>query len=152
MVHIEESVTIEKPVEEVFKFLTDVERQPDWVGPIQSSKITSSGPLGEGSTVQQAMKVLGRRFDATLEITGYQPPNRYEFKGKSGPMHVHFRFALTPEGNGTRVRQTVDGESSGFFKLADPIISRNMSKQFQADLETMKTMLESGVEEEGTVT
>jgi hypothetical protein len=55
------------------------------------------------------------------------------------------RFTLISDGLETRVLQVAEGESGGFFRLADPIIARTLRKQLQADLETLKTMLESGV-------
>lgn len=145
MVRIEESVTIERPIEEVFNYLTTIERQPEWVTSMQRSTLTSDGPVGEGTTFRQTVKLVGRTIDADMTVTAYQPPHRYEFEGRSGPMQARIRFDLTPEGNGTRIVQTLDGEAEGVFKLADPILARTVGKQFQADLETLKSLLESGV-------
>ena len=145
MVRVEEHVTIDRPIEEVFTYLSDIDRQPEWVSSLSESTRTSSGPTAPGTTYRQVVKLLGRRIEANCEITEYEPPTLYAFRGVNGPMHVQMRFTLTPEGQGTRVTQVVEGESGGFFRLADPILARTMQKQFAADLETLKTMLESGV-------
>jgi uncharacterized membrane protein len=150
MVRVEESVTIDRPVGEVFTYLADIERQPEWVSSLLESAKSSDEPTGEGTKYRQQAKILGRRFESTNEITAYQPPHVYEFQAEHGPMHVRMRFTLTPEGERTRLVQVADGESGGFFKLADPIVARTMRKQLQADLETLKTMLESGVTAEPT--
>lgn len=152
MVRVEVDTTINRPVEEVFAYASDIDRQPEWVSPLTDSRKTSSGPTDVGTTYQQTAKFLGRRMDMNCEITGYEPPSLYAFRAKNGPMHMEMRFTLTPEGpDSTRVTQVVEGESAGFFKLADPILARTMKKQFVADLETLKTMLEGGIAEE-TVT
>jgi uncharacterized membrane protein len=145
MVRVEESVTIDRPVEEVFAYLADIEKQPQWVSSLLESTKNSDEPTGEGTKYRQRAKILGRRFESTNEITAYQPPHVYEFQATSGPMHVRMRFTLISDGLETRVLQVAEGESGGFFRLADPIIARTLRKQLQADLETLKTMLESGV-------
>jgi uncharacterized membrane protein len=145
MVRVEESVTIDRPVEEVFAYLADIEKQPQWVSSLLESTKNSDEPTGEGTKYRQRAKILGRRFESTNEITAYQPPHVYEFQATSGPMHVRMRFTLISDGLETRVLQVAEGESGGFFKLADPIIARTLRKQLQADLETLKTMLEGGV-------
>jgi uncharacterized membrane protein len=150
MVRVEESVTIDRPVEEVFAYLADIEKQPEWVSSLLESTKSSDEPTGEGTKYRQKAKILGRRFESTNEVTAYEPPHVYEFQATSGPMHVRIRFTLTSEGQETRVLEVAEGESGGFFKLADPIIARTMKKQLQADLETLKTMLEGGVTAESS--
>lgn len=147
MVHVEESVSIDRPIEEVFTYLTDIGRQPEWVSIMQESVKTSNGPTGMGTTYRQVVKFLGRRIETNNEVTSYDPPNVYEFRTTSGPTRGQMRFTLTAEGQGTKILQSIDGETAGLFKLADPIVARTMKKQFAADLETLKTMLESGVAE-----
>ena len=146
MVRVEESVTINRPIEEVFAYASNIERQPEWVAPLSESRKTTSGPTRVGTTYQQVAKFLGRRIEMECEITAYEPPAVYAFRAKNGPMNMEMRFTLTSEGaQTTRVTQVVEGESGGVFKLADPIMARTMKKQFAADLETLKTSLESGI-------
>lgn len=67
------------------------------------------------------------------------------------PGWLRARFTQTSEGlETTRVTQAVEGETGDFFRLADSIIIRSARKQFEADLETLKTLLESGITSEAT--
>jgi uncharacterized protein YndB with AHSA1/START domain len=153
MVRIEVDTTINRPAEKVFDYMADIDRQPEWVAPMTESQKTSSGPTAVGTTYRQVAKFMGRSMELNCELTGYEPPTLYAFTAKNGPMHMEMRFTLTPEGpDTTRVTQVVEGESAGFFKLADPILARSMKKQFVADLETLKTILESGVAEDAVTT
>ena len=146
MVRVEEHVTIERPIEEVFTYLSDIERQPDWVSTMSESRKTTTGPTKVGTTYRQVGKFLGRRFELDCEVADYQPPRLYAFRAKNGPMHIEMQFTLTSNGpETTSVTHVAEGESGGFFKLADPILARTMRKQFAADLETLKTILESGI-------
>ena len=146
MVRVEEHVTINRPIDEVFAYASDIERQPEWVSPLTDSRKSSSGPTSVGTTYLQTAKFLGRRMEMECEITGYEPPRVYAFRAKSGPLHMEMQFTLTSEGpDTTEITQVAEGESGGLLKLADPILARTMKKQFEADLETLKTILESGI-------
>lgn len=146
MVRVEQSVTINRPIEEVFGYLSDIERQPEWVNSMSESHKTSSGPTEVGTTYHQVGKTLGRRMDLECEVTGYEPPTLYAFRARTGPANLVMQVALTAEGpQTTRLTQTVEGESGGMFKLADPILVPVLKKQFASDLETLKAMLEGGV-------
>lgn len=152
MVRVEVDTTINRPVEEVFAYVSDIARQPEWVSTLTESRKTTDGPTQVGTTYRQAVKFLGRRMDMNCEITKYESPRLYAFRAQNGPMHMEMQFTLTEDGpEATKVMQVAEGESAGFFKLADPILARTMKKQFIADLESLKTMLESGIAEE-TVT
>jgi uncharacterized membrane protein len=149
MVRGEESVTINRPIEEVFTYLSNIERQPEWVSTLVESRKTSSGPTAVGTTYQQVVKFIGRRMELDCEVTGYEPPTLYAFRARSGPMRSEMQLTLASEGpETTRVTQVFEGESGGFLKLADPILTRTAKKQFAADLETLKTSLESGIASE----
>lgn len=39
--------------------------------------------------------------------------------------------------------QVVEGEQGGFFRLAGPLLERAGRRQFKADLETLKDLLEA---------
>ncbi|MGI8825806.1 MAG: SRPBCC family protein [Chloroflexota bacterium] len=144
MVRVDQSVTIDRPSDVVFKYIQDIERQPEWASALQESSKMSSGPTGKGTTYRSVAKTLGRRLELVCEVSAYEPPRVYEFQTHNGPMHMLMRYTLTPEGNRTRVDHMVEGESGGIFKLADSIAARVLKKQFETDLESLKTLLESG--------
>jgi len=60
-----------------------------------------------------------------------------------GAMRGLIRFTLEETGRGTRVMLVSEGETGGLLKLADPVVARTLKKQFAADLETLKTLLEN---------
>jgi hypothetical protein len=50
--------------------------------------------------------------------------------------------------NDEEVEHMVEGESGGTFKLADSVAARALKKQFETDLEALKTLMESGLDVE----
>ena len=59
---VEESVEINRPVEEVFSYASDPEHFPEWSGIIL--EVQNAGPvvLADGERVTTVSKFLGRRF------------------------------------------------------------------------------------------
>ena len=143
MASFEISVEIDRPVEEVFRYFTDIARIPEWNGIVEKAT-PSEHPIKVGSTVQIRMRLLGRRIDATQEIREYEP-NRNVVIRTPAPIAVTDTFAFDPIGAGrTRLSYSTVGQVNGFFKLADPIVVRVAKKQLTAQLETLKELLEAG--------
>lgn len=66
MTRVETSGVVNRPLDEVFSFLANVENNPLWQSGMQEAKITSEGPIDVGTTYSQLAKLLGR--------TDPQPP------------------------------------------------------------------------------
>src|SRR5579859_541712 len=115
MVRVEENATINRPIEEVFAYMSDIERQPEWVSTLTSSQKTGSGPTGVGTTYRQGVKFLGRRMEMDCEVSAYEPPTLFAFRATTGPMRMEMRMTLVPNGSGTTLTQVAEGESNGFL-------------------------------------
>ena len=74
MTKLEASVVINRPTEEVFAFVTDIEKLPQWMSELVEAKQTSEGPMGVGTTMSAVASPLGRRAESTQEVTEYEPP------------------------------------------------------------------------------
>ena len=95
--------TIELPVspEEVFAVVMDPLRLGDWVTAHDSVKDVPDGPLTEGSTFRQKLKVAGISFGVTWEVTEIDEPSLavWEGKGPAGSKaHCRYELESTPEG------------------------------------------------------
>ena len=144
MASFEISVEIDRPVEEVFGYFTDVARIPEWNSMVLEAT-PSSHPIHVGSTVKIRMRLLGRNIEATQEVLEYQPNRRVVVRTPT-PIAVTDTMAFEPLGAGRmRLTYASTGEASGFFKLADSIVARVAKKQLTAQLETLKELLEAGV-------
>jgi uncharacterized protein YndB with AHSA1/START domain len=133
---------IDRPPDEVFAYLVNVDRFPDWSGNISSARKTSEGPLAAGSTLDFVGKMLGRGFESSAVVTEYAANQRFATKTTSGPFYIEVDYKLDPADGKTAVTTTVRGESKGFFKLAEPMIVRVTRKQFETDAESLKALVE----------
>ena len=143
MVKVEVSAVINRPVEEIFDYMSNPENSPKWQSGVLESEQTSKGPSGVGATIREVRKFMGRRIDQTFEITEYEPNRMIKQKTISGPMKLDAIYAFESVEGGTRVTMGGEGDSGGFFKLADPLINRMAGRQMEADLANLKDMLEA---------
>jgi uncharacterized membrane protein len=141
----EHSVVIHRPVEEVFTFVTDPNNDSLWQSTTLETEQTSEGPVDVGTTLRSTAKFLGRRIEMTMEVTENDPPHRQCLRITSGPIPGDgcYLFEAT-DGGSTRFTQTLEAEVGGFFRLAEPLVGRAISRQTEADMATLKDLLESG--------
>ena len=146
-VGVEHSVTIERPIEEVFAFTADPNNNPLWQSTTLETQTSSE--VDVGTTFNNVSKFLGRRIETTLEIVESDPPRRQCVRVTSGPIPASgcYVFELTDDGGSTRFTQTLEAEVGGFFKLAEPLVGRAARRQTEADMATLKDLLEAGVVE-----
>jgi ligand-binding SRPBCC domain-containing protein len=143
--HIEESVVINRPPEEVFDYVANRENLPEWSAPIQEVQKETQGSLvEEGARFTTVAKFLGRRFETPFEVSVHEPPRRHTDRSTGGPFPQEFTHIFEEvEGGGTRLTEVTDAEPGGFFRLAGPLLEIAGRRQFRADLETLKDLLEA---------
>ncbi len=143
MAKLEISIVINRPVEEVFAFLSNPENGPKWSSGGAEVKKTLEGPIGVGATYRSVRTFLGQRIEGENEVTEYEPNRSYATKSKSGPFPIQGRVTFERVEGGTRVSGTLVGEPSGFFKLAEPLLVSMFKRQFEADLANLKDLMEA---------
>src|SRR5215210_8273338 len=141
---VEQSVEINRPVEEVFSYVSTVESQPEWATPPQEVRKDTQGPPKEGDTFTAVAKFLGRRSETPFRITSIEPNRQFSYRATGGPIpDQRWNNTFEEVSGGTRLTMVLEGAPGGFFRLAEPLIQRAVNRQFRADLGTLKDMLES---------
>jgi uncharacterized membrane protein len=150
----EHTVVVERPPDEVFRFLTDLSNVPAW----QSGAVevrAPEEPLEVGTTYVEVLTFLGKRFEATLEVTEYEPGRRFALRTRSGPIPFEVRHRLQPadSGGSTRIHVELEGDPSRLFRLAESFVMRKAQRQIEGDFATLKEMVEArGAVERGADT
>lgn len=134
---------VRRPPAEVFAFISNFENNPKWQSGMVEARFTSEGPLGLGSTYAQVAKFLGRRVESTFEVIAYQPNRMVKATSTSGSFPITFTRIVEPLADGAKVSAIVEGDASGFFKLAEPILARMVHRSIEADYANLKAILES---------
>ena len=119
----EATVLINRPVEEVFAYISDPDNAPRWNGPVLEYKQTSEGPVGVGTTGQAAGLFFGRRIEVVWEVIEFELNRKHVTKSTSGPVGFVHTVDYESVDEGTKVSLTFEYEVGGFFKLASPILA-----------------------------
>jgi uncharacterized protein YndB with AHSA1/START domain len=140
VVRIELSLEIGRPVDEVFAFLTDLDRLPEWQGSAVESRV--EGELVMGARIHERRRVMGRDLANELEVVEYEPPRRLALKALSGPDRFTIDHRLAEEAGGTRLDVLAEGKAGGFMKFGEPLLARRAEEEMRADFERLKELLE----------
>jgi uncharacterized protein YndB with AHSA1/START domain len=134
---------INRPAEDVFAVLADLDRYPDWNSHLTQVRKTSDGPLGVGSTMLFVGKMLGRNFESDSVCTEYVANQTLATKTTAGPFYIEVGYTLQPIEGGTRFTTALRGESKGFFKVGEGVAIGVVKKQFKASTANLKALLEA---------
>lgn len=143
MARAEASVVIERPLDEVFAFASNPEHDEQWESDVSEVVKTSEGPMGVGTTYRGKIHFLGRGIEWSLEVTGYEPDRKVEFRIAAGPMQLDESMTFELVEDGTRVTAVYEGDPGGFFKVAAPIVVRTFQREVEGNLANLKDILEA---------
>jgi uncharacterized protein YndB with AHSA1/START domain len=137
------SVTITRPISEVFAFVADGTTAPKW-RPGVLDVTRESGDGGVGSVYRQGVKgPMGRRIPADYEVTDLEPDRLIAFKAIAGPFRPTGRFQFEPTDGGTRVTFSLQGELTGIRKLLMGGAASKTMRSEVGTLENLKRLLEA---------
>jgi len=104
----------------------------------------SETPQRVGTKIKSKARFLGRKIEGEFVVTEIETNKRYATKTEK-PFPLTLTQTFEAESGGTKVVAVFDGEPGGFFKIGEPILARIAKKQFQAQLDTAKELLEAQV-------
>jgi hypothetical protein len=93
--------------------------------------------------VERTSKFLGRQFSYEYEVVEADD-DRYVVMRVEQPFPMRIRYELEDDSDGTATRVTIhaQGDASGFYRLAAPLLNRMVRRNITTDLETLKQHLE----------
>ena len=135
------TVSITRPVSDVFAFLANAENDKQWRGGI--IEMTRTGGQGVGTRYRQIVAGPGgRRIDADVEITEFVPDQRIAFRTTKGPVRPTGSYDLQADNGGTMVTFRLATTLGGVKKLMAPMVTKTMKSEVAA-LTELKRVLES---------
>jgi hypothetical protein len=143
MATFQNTLTIRRPVDDVFAFLADFDNIPIWNYAILETWKTSPGPVGVGTTYRQ-LRSIPDRSEEGFEVTVFEPTSRLEVHGDIGPFTATIGYRLGPVGDGTQLINRVDLEpASAVARLLAPLATSRVKAAVAANLDTLKRTLEA---------
>ena len=141
---VEESIDINRPIKEVFNYVSEVGNYPEWMAHALEVHKDTPGPPQQRDRFTLAIKSVGRRFETPYERISYEPNRRYSDRAVGGPNpNQRWACAFEEVPGGTRLTRAVDAERGGLLKLLEPLQKRAAERQLRKDLQTLKDVLEA---------
>ena len=137
---VELTIEISRPPQEVFDYLADLSRLPDWQGSAIESR--ADGPLAQGTHISERRSFMGRDVDTEVEVAEYDPPRRLTLRALEAPIKLTIDHVLEEHGGGTCLRVTAEGKPTGALRLAGPAAEAGARRELKRDFQCLKELLE----------
>lgn len=137
------TVTIARPVEDVFAVLSDVTNVPIWSSNTIEETLLTPGPLRKGSRRRAVIKgFAGRTMRNEAEMIEFEPNRRMVVEVLDAPMPVRIVIGFTPVEGGTRLDWTGIISPRGILAPTAPLMARFYRMAFEKDLRNLKVLMD----------
>jgi uncharacterized membrane protein len=142
VITFETDVHIERPIEEVFAYVSDPRNFPHWNSAVEAVRMTSAGENGAGATYSMDRHLPSGRAVNELEIVAHQPPRAFAIRTTSGPTPFVYFYRFSAEKAETVVQLNAEVELQGAAAFL-PRLARHAVRSGVADnLARLKAILE----------
>ncbi len=144
MAKVENSIIINAPVEKVFTYLDDVEKNVEWLPGMVEVKDIHLTDERVGSHFQWVYKMVGIRMSGETTTTEYVPNRRVVTKSKGGITST-WTFTFDAHNGGTKltilVEYTVPIPVLG--KIVEALVLKQNDREAKLSLENIKAATEA---------
>ena len=143
MIRVEANATIDRPVEDVARYLADIERMTEWTDMTASRRLTD-GPTRDGTRAYAEVAVGPIRLGWTYEIRDMDRTGGFAFKTLTrNALGMDGSIRLTEASpNSTRIDYHVDILTRGLVRVLEPILRGEMTRNEAGELARLKARLE----------
>jgi carbon monoxide dehydrogenase subunit G len=139
---IEESIAIQRPPEDIYNFMADVNNLTLCSDVITEVRDAPERAVQEGDSYSTTARVMGRTVTTSHRVIAADSPRRLEMDGKNGSLNLKVVITFEAIDEGTRVTQVGEGEPGGALRFARPLVERTVRQQVRSDLKNLKRILE----------
>ena len=147
MAVLETSVKVNKSVEQVWAFITNLENQKKLSTYITGIEV--SEPLKVGTKYKIETTSMGMKNVTTNEVVSFEPNKKFGVKTLAAPpaSDVTNTYLLEPDGDGTKLTLQMDATLVPAGMPSMPGMEDMMKNQMKAGLDTMMATTKKAIEE-----
>ena len=128
--------------EEVAAFAMEAENDTSWIGGISRARRLTPGPTAVGTRVERVASFMRKRIEYVMEVAELEPGRRIVLRSIKSPFPMTVTYSFQPSEAGTRASVRVQGDATGFYKLAGGLMAPAVRKNINADVNRLKALLE----------
>jgi len=144
MINLDLGTLIDKPVKDVFAFVTNPANMSKWNSAVVSMEQITPGAVGLGTKFKNVGEMMGRRIEGEMQVVAFEPDSKYGFQMNAGPMQVNVTLSFKTVGTGTKLSLNAQGNPAGLFKLAEGVMQGRVKSMMEENLARLKSVVEKG--------
>ena len=136
MLHFTTAININRPEDQVFKCMTQLDNTHQFMDEVVASRKVTDGPVGLGTLLTESVKWGPTRADLTWEITAFEANRLCTFEGDTSFGRTQVSYMFEENEGGTRVTAEVSAQLTGVILSlpADcPILPYEKSQKIPGD-------------------
>ncbi|HEX6855403.1 MAG TPA: SRPBCC family protein [Streptosporangiaceae bacterium] len=143
----ESRITIAGSVSEVWAYVCDVGRWPEWAPTVLEGRVRGGTPLQPGSRVEQRAKLpLGLSRSRSQEVTVVDAPCHVAFAGPMGTSAARWGMELQPvDDRQTGAMMWIEVDLAGIMRaIPGRLLQSRIQRVSDAEMVAIKAAVESG--------
>jgi uncharacterized protein YndB with AHSA1/START domain len=139
---------IAAPPQQVWDFISDIRRGPEWVTVMKEVLYVSDGALREGSLYRERSKVGPSTSETEWRITRFEAPRLQVHECRERALHAVLTMRVEPDGDEAVLHHETEFEMLPVFRplgwLVEQLFGkRTMERELRQTVENAKRMLEA---------
>ena len=143
-IRTESRITIAGSVGDVWAYVCDVGRWPEWAPTVLECRVRGGGPLQPGSRVEQRAKDLGRTHARSQEVTAVEAPRYVAFAGTMGTSPSRWAMELEPvDDKHTDAKMWIEVDPAGIMRAVPGLLKGSLQRVSDREMAAIKAAVES---------
>jgi uncharacterized protein YndB with AHSA1/START domain len=143
MIAFETHVRINRPIDEVFAYVSDPLNFPRWNSAVQGVRKTSAGENGVAATYEMERTLPSGRAVNKLEVVTSERPREFVIRTTEGPTPFLYRYQFSAENDETVMQLDAEVELAGAAGLLPQFAGRVIKNGVDDNFATLKQTLEA---------
>jgi polyketide cyclase/dehydrase/lipid transport protein len=144
-IRTESRITIAGSVQEVWAYVCDVGRWPEWAPTVLECRISGGAPLQTGSRVEQRAKgILWLPRHRSQKVTAVEAPRYVAFAGPMGTSAARWGMELVPMDDWqTEAKMWIEVDLGGPMRAIPSILKGRIQRVSDREMVAIKAAVES---------
>jgi len=143
-IRTESRITISTSVPEVWAYVCDVGRWPEWAPTVLECWVREGGSLQLGSRVEQRAKDLWWTHGRSQEVTAFEPPRYVAFAGTMGTSAARWAMELEPVDDWqTDATMWIEVDLAGIMRAVPGLFKGSIQRVSDREMAAIKAAVES---------